>query len=430
MRSDEPYFEHDEPYFEPDEPTPSANRKKRKRRKKRPETKVESVGPILQEGTITRITTQRKDPTRASVYIDGEFVFGLPKEVIGKQSLQKGQVLNTEAQKALIKADQLMRAKIMTLEYISYKPRTEHEVRKKLKGKEFAAWIINDVVARFIDLGYINDESYARAYVRSRLKNQGYGPQRIRMDLKKKGVAEDLVEQGLETYQHDDDALDTAKRHASRRWMNLLQKERDPRKRSKKLMDFLVRRGFDFETTRNILDEIKQQEGAAPSHWSDDMISTEEHNPAQPPPEEPVDEETLIQEATVLAEKRWRRLESEKNPAKRRKKLQEHLMRKGFKFDIIKQVTKTLEESRETEDMQEEELTPEEAFAQQQAEEEALYDEARRLAAKRWRKLQSEKSKAKRRKKLQEHLMRKGFRFDVIKPITEEAECGALDDVY
>lgn len=215
----------------------------------------------LRAGTITRLAQQKRDAERVSVFIDGEFAFGLALDIAMKAGLRKGQELSIEAQQGLLDDEERLKAKAAALDYIAYKARTEHEVRQKLQRKGFAEPIADEAVARMRELGYLDDADYARAYARGRLNGRGHGPYRIRADLRRRGVARSIVDTVLDDLADPDDLRETALRHGRKRW-HRLRREDDPYKRRQKLAGYLQRRGFDFDLIREVTDTLEAEDEA------------------------------------------------------------------------------------------------------------------------------------------------------------------------
>jgi regulatory protein len=142
--------------------------------------------------------------------------------------------------------------------YVGSRARTAQEVRKRLARAGFGELVVERVIERLLELGYLNDAEYARRYAESRFGAKGYGPQRIRRELRHRGVAEQETEAALEELLQTADPLEAAREQAEKRWKRL-EGETDPRKRRKKLSDFLVRRGFSFDTIRQVTDELRQR---------------------------------------------------------------------------------------------------------------------------------------------------------------------------
>ncbi len=212
----------------------------------------------LRPGAITRLVRQKRDAERVSVFIDGAFAFGLALDLAVRAGLRKGQHLTVEAQQDLLDDEERLKAKAAALDYIAYQARTEEEVRRRLTRKGFPAPVAEEAVARMQELGYLDDEDYARAYTRGRLAGRGHGPQRIRNDLRRRGVAAKTVDAVLENLVEADDLREAALRHGRKRWLRLASEE-DPQKRRKKLADFLVRRGYGYDLVREVVEALEAE---------------------------------------------------------------------------------------------------------------------------------------------------------------------------
>ena len=228
-------------------------------RSRRPPTDEEEPKRDLRPGTITRLAQQKRDADRVSVFIDDVFAFGLALDLVVRAGLKKGQRLEVAEQQALLDDEERLKARSVALDYIAYQARTEQEVRRKLARKGFPEHVADEAVERMRELGYLDDADYARAYARGRLAGRGHGPQRIRNDLRKRGVAAKTIDAVLDELVERDDLRETALHHGRKRWVRL-QREEDPLKRRKKLSDFLVRRGYDFDLIREIVEQLEAEE--------------------------------------------------------------------------------------------------------------------------------------------------------------------------
>ena len=212
----------------------------------------------LAPGAITRLVAQQKNPNRVSVFIDEAFAFGVHVDLVVEFGLHKGKVLEVEAQQQIVSADRVRAAREAALGYLGYAARTEREVRQKLIRSGFEEDVAEDTVARLRELGYLDDAAYARSYVQARFRNRGYGPGRLRGDLLRRGIAAALIDAVLDDLTEQEDMLEAARRHAEKRWPRLAH-ETDAQKRRKKLSDYLVRRGFSYETARRVIDDLENQ---------------------------------------------------------------------------------------------------------------------------------------------------------------------------
>ena len=119
---------------------------------------------------------------------------------------------------------------------------SEQEIRRALQGDGFGDEAIEETVARLRRERYLDDAGFAARLARSRLAHTGLGRNRVRFELRKKGVGRATAEKGLAeglAEVPEGPALDTL---ARRFWKS---RERDePRQRLRKLWAFLIRRGF------------------------------------------------------------------------------------------------------------------------------------------------------------------------------------------
>lgn len=128
---------------------------------------------------------------------------------------------------------------------------SKYELIQKLQQRGFAAKIVDTVIARCEDFGYIDDRRTARVYV-LQLKRKCFGRRYIRLALKRKRMMDSAIEEILvENYPEEDEYV-----HAGR----LLEKkkktfasEADPQKKSDRIYRFLYSRGFSSPVIRELV---------------------------------------------------------------------------------------------------------------------------------------------------------------------------------
>ena len=360
--------------------------------------------PKLRAGKITRIAPQKRNRARISIHIDGSFAFGVMQDIVLEYSLSVGDELSVERQEAMLHQSAFVRAKFVALEYISYKARTEHEVRTKLTDKGFTKETAERAIRRLIVLDYINDVRFAHAFVIDRVTVRRYGRRRILRDMQRRGVGEELMQEAIEGLK--DEVVKQAALEAAIKQKKKLAKEPSFYKRRQKLQNFLARRGFSGDIVRAV---------------SEETLVKEEEETSREPRERARAEAMSIDALFDLAQKRQARLQrTEPSPYNRRRKLQAFLARKGASFDIIKDILTRLGEVGGA---------PPQKKSSESARKVLDDDAALTLARKRWRLLENrEPNLRKRRKKVQDTLMRKGVPFSTISAmldtITSEAEAG------
>ena len=89
------------------------------------------------------------------------------------------------------------KAKQRAFRLLAMRPRSEKELRAKLKEKGFDESVVAEVAARLRELNYLDDESFARQWARNLAVNKLLGNRRIEASLMEKGIPQPLIRQVL-----------------------------------------------------------------------------------------------------------------------------------------------------------------------------------------------------------------------------------------
>jgi regulatory protein len=145
----------------------------------------------------------------------------------------------------------------LALRALSYKERTESELRGWLAEREVAGAEIEEVIALLAEAGAIDDASFARRYAEDKRSLAGWGPERIARSLEGRGVAREHIEVALAT---EDEAgqLDRAVALLAARGIRC-DSERD----RERALGLLVRRGYALELAYEAVRETERLADAA-----------------------------------------------------------------------------------------------------------------------------------------------------------------------
>jgi regulatory protein len=205
---------------------------------------------------ITALKLQKRNKNRLNVYLDGEFAFGLAKIVAAW--LRVGQELSEEKIIKLQEEDDTEVALQKAINYLNYRPRSENEVRKNLKKKNIKEEVIDEVIDHLQRGGLINDLNFAKLWVENRSEFRPRGSRALRMELRQKGIHDEIIETAITDIDEDNLAYLAAKKQA-RKYRQL--EWQDFRK---KMFGFLARRGFDYGIISTIVpktwDEISSHD--------------------------------------------------------------------------------------------------------------------------------------------------------------------------
>jgi len=258
--------------------------------------------------TITRISTQNRK-NRFNVEIDGEFAFGVNEALLARENLYKGKELSFEEAELLKQAAGEEKLYEKALNFLSYRPRSEREVVQYLKRKILKSTsnsnsnskpnttsniehptsnvqetqIIESAINRLKKEGYIDDKLFARWWMEQRLQAKvPRGVRLIKSELYAKGVSRDVVDEVI------DSAVETGHAPSLQEENDIRFDRRDATHRvstegegnailkaalavvdryknleepvfKRRMFAFLLRRGFEWEDVRRVVDEIAKE---------------------------------------------------------------------------------------------------------------------------------------------------------------------------
>jgi regulatory protein len=137
------------------------------------------------------------------------------------------------------------------------RPRSEFEIRSRLKLKGYGDEIVDAVIDSLRRMNEIDDVRFARLWVDSRMHNNPVGDVILRHELKIKGIAGQIIEATLAKKAQDYDESELAISMARDRFERF--KKMEPRKALKRVYDFLIRRGFKYDTVRKVVEDLTNE---------------------------------------------------------------------------------------------------------------------------------------------------------------------------
>ena len=226
---------------------------------------------------ITDIAAQKKRE-RFNIFLDGEFAFGVSAELRFTKKLEVGQNLTQKEVESIVEADQIERLLNKGLRLLSYRPRSEREIRDHLlrKGKprdveksdaEKSQYekSMEEVIRKLKSIGQVNDQEFAKWWVEQRRKFRPRGQRLVKLELMQKGVGKEIIEEVIrplsyragESFEKAKETdLGLARKVAEKklsRYKNL-----EERELKIKMGQYLARRGFDWSVVKKVVDTISK----------------------------------------------------------------------------------------------------------------------------------------------------------------------------
>lgn len=197
--------------------------------------------------TVTAIKQQKRNPQRVNIYLDGVYAFPLAKIVAAW--LKVGQELSPDKIAELKGADDGEKAFQRALNFISYRPRSQAEVERNLRKHEVTEEVIPGIVERLKTGGLLNDQDFARRWVEDRAAFRPRGAYALRVELRQKGLSDEVIEQAVAGL----DQQSLARQAAQRKLRQL--SDLDWQQFRTKLSAFLSRRGFGYDIVAEVCRE-------------------------------------------------------------------------------------------------------------------------------------------------------------------------------
>ncbi len=140
----------------------------------------------------------------------------------------------------------------LSLRYLSYRPRSKKEVLDYLKKKQKKApgltdEIISQIMSKLVEYKFIDDAAFVQFWVEQRTRYKNKPVRVIEYELKQKGISKNLIEVSLSENKKEVD-LESAKKLANKK-MDFY-RGLDPVKRREKVMNYLLRKGFSYDTIK------------------------------------------------------------------------------------------------------------------------------------------------------------------------------------
>lgn len=213
-------------------------------------------------GEVTLVEIQQKRRDRVNVYIEDRYAFSLTNVVAQGAGLRPGLQLTESEIDSLLERDSFQKAFDGALNFLSYRPRSEDEVRQNLRRKKVSEEISDKVIERLKGTKLIDDSAFAEFWLQNREAFSPRGHRAVKMELRRKGVASETIGRVVDDRT---DESESAYRAGIKRVARLRALEhRDFRE---KMGAYLVRRGFGYDVVNDVVNRLwreLQDEPAGP----------------------------------------------------------------------------------------------------------------------------------------------------------------------
>ena len=205
--------------------------------------------------TVTAIKTQNGHRGRINIFVDNALGFGLEAEVVAEAGLRTGQRLTAAQIDELIKSDIFQRCYKSALKYLSYRPLSEMEIKRRLIRRGYDTGIVEGVLTRLKEYHLVDDTAFAQFWGNNRQSFSPRSKQLVKRELWQKGVAAVTIDQVIEDFDDEVSAYQAAQKKA-----RFLEKA-DYTSFRRRLGNFLRSRGFSYDIINQVVEQVWHERG-------------------------------------------------------------------------------------------------------------------------------------------------------------------------
>ncbi|MFD0659331.1 recombination regulator RecX [Thermocatellispora tengchongensis] len=160
-------------------------------------------------------------------------------------------------------------ARAICLRLLTLAPRTRAQLAEALRKREVPEAVAERVLARFTDVGLIDDEAFAAAWVSSRHAGRGLARRALAAELRRRGVDDDTVRDAVDQLDPEQE-LETARGLVARKLRST--RGLDPAVRTRRLAGMLARKGYSGSLAYRVIREALEAEGESVDGLPDDSF--------------------------------------------------------------------------------------------------------------------------------------------------------------
>lgn len=213
---------------------------------------------------ITSVEPQKRNTRRFNIFLDGKFAFGADEDLVVDRRLVVGkEILPEDLEKILFETEV---GKLMERMYglFNIRQRSEKEIRDYFRNLSFKRKIkdqdgisdlaIDSVIEILKRKRLLDDLEFAKSWVDARRKSKKKGINALKQELFQKGINKEIAEEVLSIENQlvsEEELAEQAMERKMRIWKNL-----EPPVFKKKAYDFLMRRGFEYDVVRLVVEKF------------------------------------------------------------------------------------------------------------------------------------------------------------------------------
>lgn len=211
---------------------------------------------------ISKISFDHKAKSAVVLFNTNE-TLNLSLDLVGKFNIRRGSLINSDTFDEICYEQEVIEAKNIAMNFVSYRQRTTVEVESKLQSLNYEPRVIQKVIEFLCHFGYLNDEKFALAYVKEKMQFKKMSFRRIQQELLRKGIKKEILEVIQQQIEWLNAEKENARHLATKKYQTLGYGTQDVEK-ERKIINYLLQKGFEYSLVKEVVKEIT--EGLTSAH--------------------------------------------------------------------------------------------------------------------------------------------------------------------
>jgi len=209
----------------------------------------------MSDFTISKIEPQKKSKNRFSIFADNKFKIGVSAETLLQFELQVNTIISPVLFQQIQANEDYISLKESALRFLSRRPHSIKELKDKLFNKSKNIQSIDKIIKEFHENNYLNDESFAEAFIADEIRLKYSGPLLIKNKLLSKGVNGEIIDSKLNDAYDEPIQLKNCKLLAEKK-LNIINKNLSASDRKSKLVNYLKQKGYHWDIIKQVIESM------------------------------------------------------------------------------------------------------------------------------------------------------------------------------
>jgi len=202
----------------------------------------------------------RKDEKNVAIYFENDEKLIITEDVFYNSGLRKGDELSEDRYSFFVEQNKIYHIKQRALSFLSRRFHSEKELFIKLKAKAYEDKLIKEVLKDLSSHSFIDDKNFTHHFIEEKLKKKKWGINKIKSALYIKGVSSKIIEEVIKHFDNKENEVESISEIAVKKINQLRKRNIDEKKILSKVIQFLIGRGFNFESSKEICNKILKRD--------------------------------------------------------------------------------------------------------------------------------------------------------------------------